>query len=115
MPCQNAQRCVTNDDAVEIAEKVKNSEYVGICDSNLLLRDERPDEDSFGQDSIRCGPSDYKFRNVYMLSVAAEDEEFVLKRQIKDARYERKNDFDSILYDNHVLYERLFRKYNKLR
>ena len=61
LACQNTQRCVTNDDAVEIAEKVENSDtlvfatpiykcrYPCICNSDLLLRDERPDENSFGQ------------------------------------------------------------------
>ncbi|MBP5230965.1 MAG: flavodoxin family protein, partial [Clostridia bacterium] len=67
------QKCVLKDDAVEIAEKVKNSDtlvfvtpiyYYEMSGQMKTLLD-------------RLNPlysSDYKFRKVYMLSVAAEDE-----------------------------------------
>ncbi len=71
--CQKTQKCVLKDDAVEIAEKVKNSDtlvfvtpiyYYEMSGQMKTLLD-------------RLNPlysSDYKFRKVYMLSVAAEDE-----------------------------------------
>ena len=71
--CQKTQKCVLKDDAVEIAEKVKNADtlvfvtpiyYYEMCGQMKTLLD-------------RMNPlysSDYKFRKVYMLSVAAEDE-----------------------------------------
>ena len=71
--CQKTQKCVLKDDAVEIAEKVRNADtlvfvtpiyYYEMSGQMKTLLD-------------RLNPlysSDYKFRKVYMLSVAAEDE-----------------------------------------
>ena len=73
LSCQKTQKCVLNDDAVLIAEKVKNADtlvfatpiyYYEMSGQMKTLLD-------------RMNPlysSDYRFRNVYMLSVAAEDE-----------------------------------------
>ena len=72
--CQKTQKCILKDDAVEIAEKVKNADtlvfvtpiyYYEMCGQMKTLLD-------------RMNPlysSDYRFRKVYMLSTAAEDEE----------------------------------------
>ena len=74
--CQNTQRCVTNDDAVEIAEKVKNSDTLVFA--TPIYYYEMSGQMKTLLDRLNpLYPSDYKFRNVYMLSVAAEDEEFV--------------------------------------
>ena len=73
MSCQKTQKCALKDDAVEIAEKVKNAEtlvfvtpiyYYEMSGQMKTLLD-------------RMNPlytTDYRFRKVYMLSVAAEDE-----------------------------------------
>ena len=73
LACQKTQRCIIKDDAVAIAEKVMNADtlvfvtpiyYYEMSGQMKTLLD-------------RMNPlysSDYKFRNVYMLSVAAEDE-----------------------------------------
>ena len=73
LACQKTQRCVQKDDAVAIAEKVKEAEtllfvtpiyYYEMSGQMKTLLD-------------RLNPlysSDYKFRRVYMLSTAAEDE-----------------------------------------
>ena len=73
MACQKTQTCALKDDAVEIAEKVKNADtlvfvtpiyYYEMSGQMKTLLD-------------RMNPlytTDYLFRNVYMLSVAAEDE-----------------------------------------
>ena len=73
LSCQKTQKCVLKDDAVEIAEKVKNADtlvfvtpiyYYEMSGQMKTLLD-------------RMNPlysSDYHFRRVYMLSVAAEDE-----------------------------------------
>ena len=75
LACQKTQRCVQKDDAVAIAEKVKEAEtllfvtpiyYYEMSGQMKTLLD-------------RLNPlysSDYKFRRVYMLSTAAEDEEY---------------------------------------
>ena len=73
LACQKTQKCVQKDDAVEIAEKVKNADtlvfatpiyYYGMSGQMKTLLD-------------RMNPlyaADYKFRRVYMLSTATEDE-----------------------------------------
>ena len=73
LACQKTQKCVIRDDAVEIAEKVMNAEtlvfvtpiyYYEMSGQMKTLLD-------------RMNPlytTDYKFRKVYMLTVAAEDE-----------------------------------------
>ena len=72
--CQKTQKCIQKDDAIEIAEKMKNADtlvfvtpiyYYEMSGQMKTLLD-------------RMNPlysSDYRFRKVYMLSVAAEDEE----------------------------------------
>ena len=75
LSCQKKQKCVLKDDVAEILDKVKNAEtlvfvtpiyYYEMCGQMKTLLD-------------RLNPlysSDYKFRNVYMLSTAAEDEDY---------------------------------------
>ncbi len=74
LACQKTQKCVLKDDAVEIAEKVKNADtlvfatpvyYYEMCGQMKTLLDRLNP----------LYPSDYRFRNVYMLATAAEDEE----------------------------------------
>lgn len=72
--CQRTQRCVQQDDAVAIAEKVKDADilvfvtpiyYYEMCGQMKTLLD-------------RMNPlytTDYRFRKVYLLSTAAEDGE----------------------------------------
>ena len=81
LACQKTQKCVLNDDAAEIAEKVKNADtlvfvtpiyYYEMSGQMKTLLD-------------RMNPlysSDYRFRKVYMLSVAAEDEPFVPEKAL---------------------------------
>lgn len=72
LACQKSQQCVIKDDAILIAEKVKNADtlvfatpiyYYEMCGQMKTLLD-------------RMNPlygSDYNFRKVYMISVAADD------------------------------------------
>ena len=81
LACQKTQKCVLKDDTIAIAEKVKNAEtlvfvtpiyYYEMSGQMKTLLD-------------RLNPlysTDYKFRNVYMLSTAAEDEAFVPKKAV---------------------------------
>ena len=74
LACQKTQQCVLKDDAVAIAEKVKNADtlvfvtpiyYYEMSGQMKTLLD-------------RMNPlytADYRFRRVYMLSTAAEDED----------------------------------------
>ena len=72
LACQKTMRCVIRDDATEICEKVGNAEvlifanpiyYYELCGQLKTLLD-------------RCNPlypSDYKFRDVYLITASAED------------------------------------------
>lgn len=74
LSCQKTQNCVINDDAREIAEKMINADvivfatpvyYYGMSGQMKTLLD-------------RANPlytTDYKFREIYLLATAAEDEE----------------------------------------
>ena len=81
LSCQKTQKCVLRDDAVEIAEKVKNADtlvfvtpiyYYEMCGQMKTLLDRLNP----------LYPSDYRFRKVYMLSVAAEDEDEVPEKAV---------------------------------
>ncbi|MBP5555695.1 MAG: flavodoxin family protein [Lachnospiraceae bacterium] len=79
LACQKTQKCVLKDDAIEIAEKVKEA------DSLVYITPIYYYEMSGQMKTLldRLNPlfqSDYEFRKVYMMSVAAEDEEFVPER-----------------------------------
>ena len=79
--CQKTQKCVLKDDAISIAEKVMNADtlvfvtpiyYYEMSGQMKTLLD-------------RMNPlytTDYQFRKVYMLSVAAEDEAFVPEKAV---------------------------------
>lgn len=85
LACQKTQKCVLKDDAIAIAEKVKEADtlvfvtpiyYYEMSGQMKTLLD-------------RMNPlyaSDYQFRHVYMLSVAAEDEAFVPGKAISGLR-----------------------------
>ena len=81
LACQKTQKCVQKDDAFMIADKVMNADtlvfvtpiyYYEMSGQMKTLLD-------------RLNPlyaADYKFRSVYMLSTAAEDEAFVPERAV---------------------------------
>ena len=76
LACQKTMKCVIKDDASEICEKVGNADvlifanpiyYYELCGQLKTLLD-------------RCNPlypSDYKFRDVYLITASAEDGEEV--------------------------------------
>lgn len=79
LACQKTQECAIKDDAVALAEKVKNADtvvfatpiyYYEMCGQMKTLLD-------------RCNPlytTDYKFRDIYMIATAAEDGEHVFEK-----------------------------------
>ncbi|MCI6754716.1 MAG: flavodoxin family protein [Lachnospiraceae bacterium] len=79
--CQKTQKCVLKDDAVWIAEKVKMADtlvfstpiyYYGMSGQMKTLLDRMNP----------LFPSDYHFRNVYLLTVAAENEAYTPEKAI---------------------------------
>ncbi len=76
LSCQKTQKCVLKDDAVEIAEKVKNADTLVFV--TPIYYYEMSGQMKTLLDRLNpLYPSDYKFRKVYMLTTAAEDEGFV--------------------------------------
>ncbi len=79
--CQTTQRCVIRDDADEIEQKMQEADVLVFATPIYYF-------EMSGQLKTmldRGNPlytADYKFRDVYFLSSAAEDEEFVLKRAL---------------------------------
>ncbi len=81
LACQKTQTCVLRDDAVWIAEKVKNADtlvfatpiyYYGMSGQLKTLLDRMNP----------LYPSDYRFRKVYMLMTAAENEDYVPEKAV---------------------------------
>lgn len=74
LSCQKTQKCVIKDDAVEIAEKVKNADTLVFV--TPIYYYEMAGQMKTLLDRLNpLYPSDYRFRKVYLLSTAAEDEE----------------------------------------
>ena len=79
--CQKTQKCVLKDDAAEIAEKVKNADTLVFA--TPIYYYEMSGQMKTLLDRLNpLFPSDYRFRNIYMLSVAAEDEAYVPERAV---------------------------------
>ncbi len=79
LSCQKTQKCVLKDDAVEIAEKVKEADTLVFV--TPIYYYEMSGQMKTLLDRLNpLFPSDYRFRKVYMMSVAAEDEESVPER-----------------------------------
>ena len=81
LSCQKTQKCVLKDDAVRIAEKVKEAETLVFV--TPIYYYEMSGQMKTLLDRLNpLYPSDYKFRKVYMLSVAAEDEDYVPEKAV---------------------------------
>lgn len=81
LACQKTQKCVQKDDAVWIAEKVKEAETLVFA--TPIYYYEMSGQMKTLLDRLNpLFPSDYKFRKIYMLSVAAEDEEYVPEKAV---------------------------------
>ncbi len=81
LACQQTQRCVIEDDANEIAEKVKDADTLVFA--TPIYYYEMSGQLKTLLDRLNpLYPSDYRFRNVYLLTVAAEDEADVPQRAV---------------------------------
>ena len=82
LSCQLTQECVIKDDANEIAEKVKNADV--IVYATPIYYYEMSGQMKTLIDRMNClFPSDYKFRDVYLLAASAEDEESAMDGAVK--------------------------------
>ncbi len=82
LACQKTQRCVIRDDAAALAEKVKNADAVVFATPVYY----------YGPSGLlktfldRCNPiypSDYAFRDVYLLATAADTDESAMDGPVK--------------------------------
>lgn len=79
LACQSKGECVIKDDALAIEQAVLNADVVAF--STPIYYYEMSGQMKTLLDRMNSlYPKDYRFRDVYLLSVAAEDEEFVPKR-----------------------------------
>ena len=81
LACQKTQRCVLGDDAVWIAEKVKNADTLVFA--TPIYYYEMSGQMKTLLDRLNpLYPSDYRFRKVYLLTTAAEDESYVPEKAV---------------------------------
>ncbi len=81
LSCQKTQKCVLKDDAVRIAEKVKEAETL-VFVTPIYYYEMSGQMKTLLDRMNPLYPSDYEFRKVYMLSVAAEDEDYVPEKAV---------------------------------
>ena len=81
LACQKTQKCVLKDDVVEIAEKVKNADTL-VFVTPIYYYEMSGQMKTLLDRMNPLFPSDYKFRSIYMLSVAAEDEVYVPEKAV---------------------------------
>ena len=81
LACQKTQKCVIKDDAAEIAEAVKQSDTLVFV--TPIYYYEMSGQLKTLLDRLNpLYPSDYAFRNVYMLTCAAEAEDHVFEKAL---------------------------------
>ena len=81
LACQKTQRCVWKDDGAAIAEQVKNADTLVFV--TPIYYYEMSGQMKTLLDRLNpLYPSDYRFRKVYLLSVAAEDEDTVPEKAV---------------------------------
>lgn len=81
LACQKTQKCVLKDDAIEIAEKVKNADTL-VFATPIYYYEMSGQMKTLLDRMNPLYPSDYKFRKVYMISTATEDEEYVPEKAV---------------------------------
>lgn len=81
LACQKRGSCVINDDALEITEKVLNADVV-VFATPIYYYEMAGQMKTLIDRMNSMYPKDYKFRDIYFLSTAAEDEECVPERAI---------------------------------
>lgn len=83
--CQKIGHCVIKDDAIEIEQQVLNADV--IVWATPIYYYEMSGQMKVVIDRLNpLFPKDYKFRDVYLLASAAEDEEYVPERAIEGAK-----------------------------
>ena len=79
--CQKTQTCVLKDDAVWIAEKVKNADTL-VFATPIYYYEMSGQMKTLLDRMNPLYPSDYRFRKIYLLMTAAEDEDDVPEKAV---------------------------------
>ena len=82
LACQTTKKCVINDDAVSIAEKALNADTL-VFATPIYYYEMSGQMKTMIDRANSLFPRDYKFRDVYLLSAAAEDEPYVDEGAVK--------------------------------
>ena len=81
LACQKIGSCVIKDDAIDIAERVLNADVVAFA-TPIYYYEMAGQMKTLIDRMNSMYPKDYKFRDIYLLSTAADDEEYVPERAI---------------------------------
>lgn len=81
MACQKTQKCIQKDDAVWIAEKVKEADTL-VFVTPIYYYEMSGQMKTLLDRMNPLYPSDYKFRKIYMLSCAADDGSYTPKKAV---------------------------------
>ena len=81
LSCQKTQECVLKDDAVWLAEKVKNADTL-VFATPIYYYEMSGQMKTLLDRMNPLYPSDYRFRKVYILMTATEDEEYVPEKAV---------------------------------
>lgn len=81
LACQKTGSCVIKDDAIEIAEKVLNADVI-VFATPIYYYEMSGQMKTLLDRMNSMFPKNYKFRDIYMLSTAAEDEDYVPERAL---------------------------------
>lgn len=81
LACQKTQRCVINDDAPAIVEKMHDADVIAFA-SPIYYYEMSGQMKTLLDRANPLYPSDYRFRDIYMLTSAAEDETATPERAV---------------------------------
>ena len=81
LACQKTQRCVQKDDALWIADKMKDADTL-VFSTPIYYYEMSGQMKTLLDRMNPLYSSDYRFRRVYMLSVAAEDETYTAEKAV---------------------------------
>ena len=81
LSCQKTQKCILKDDAVWITEKVKNADTL-VFVTPIYYYEMSGQMKTLLDRMNSLYPSDYRFRKIYLLTTAAEDENYVPEKAV---------------------------------
>ena len=81
LACQSRGECVIKDDAIEITEKVLNADVVAWA-TPIYYYEMSGQMKTLIDRMNSMYPKEYRFRDVYFMATAAEDEEYVPERAV---------------------------------